>query len=231
MKPSVYWISGTVVCGIVAVVLIAANTTGSKPNDKPAPASASAGAAEDVTETTEPKRSYVTRDAEGNVIVDKLERSEGEWKKLLSPEQYYILREKGTERPGTGDFLHHKDIGTYTCAGCGLALFKSDGKFDSGCGWPSFFEPLEGAHITETIDTSHNMVRTEITCSRCGGHLGHVFNDGPAPTGLRYCVNSVAIEFEKGNKPKANDDNAANDDPAADHADTAAGGDAPADDK
>ena len=198
MKPSVYWISGTVVCGLVAAVLIAANQSDETKTTKQAPAAA-ASATPDAQPTP---KSYVTRDAEGNVIVDKLERSEEEWKKLLSPTQYHILREKGTERPGTGELLHHKDIGTYTCAGCGLALFKSDGKFESGCGWPSFFEPLEGAHITETLDTSHGMVRTEITCSRCGGHLGHVFNDGPAPTGLRYCVNSVAIGFEKGSEAK-----------------------------
>ena len=139
----------------------------------------------------------VSVDGEEAVIVEKLERSEAEWRKVLTPEQYYILREKGTERAGTGDLLHTKDDGVYKCAGCGLALFRSDGKFDSGCGWPSFFEPLAGAHITETRDATHGMVRTEITCSRCGGHLGHVFTDGPEPTGLRYCVNSVSIDFEK----------------------------------
>lgn len=186
MKPSAYWISGTVVCGVLAVCVIAAKSSGPDTRREPVPAAVMPG------------ESFSVKDAEGNVTVQKLERSEEEWKKLLSPKQYHILREKGTERPGTGELLHNKEIGTYKCAGCGLALFKSDGKFDSGCGWPSFFEPLEGAHITETMDTSHGMVRTEITCSRCGGHLGHVFNDGPAPTGLRYCVNSVSIDFEKG---------------------------------
>ncbi len=184
MKAAMYWISGSVVCVLLCVCIAAA-----KGGDAGAKPLARAGVV--------PVSPFSTRDAEGNITVDKLDRSEEEWKSLLTPEQYHILREKGTERPGTGALLHNKDIGTYGCAGCGLPLFKSDGKFDSGCGWPSFFEPLEGAHITETRDTSHDMVRTEITCSRCGGHLGHVFNDGPAPTGLRYCVNSVSIDFEK----------------------------------
>ncbi|MDA1194173.1 MAG: peptide-methionine (R)-S-oxide reductase MsrB [Planctomycetota bacterium] len=138
--------------------------------------------------------------------VAKIERTDAEWRAVLTPEQYRILREKGTERAGTGALLHNKEEGVYRCAGCDLPLFLSDGRFDSGCGWPSFFVPLEGAHITETRDTSHDMVRTEITCSRCGGHLGHVFTDGPEPTGLRYCVNSLSIEFEKGaQKPKRPD--------------------------
>ena len=185
MKPSAYWISGTVVCGVLAVVVIASSNAGPAMQREAAPAAVTAAPA------------FSTKDAEGKVVVQKLERSEEEWKQLLSDKQYRILREKGTERPFSGDFLHNKDAGVYKCAGCGLALFRSDGKFDSGCGWPSFFEPLEGAHITETVDTSHGMVRTEITCSRCGGHLGHVFTDGPAPTGLRYCVNSVSIDFDK----------------------------------
>lgn len=185
MKPSAYWITGTVVCGVLAAVVIAAKNAGPAPRREPVPA------------TVMPGESFSKKTEDGVVIVEKLERSEEEWKKLLTPKQYHILREKGTERPFTGDLLNNKDAGVYKCAGCGLALFRSDGKFDSGCGWPSFFEPLEGAHITETIDKSLGMVRTEITCSRCGGHLGHVFTDGPAPTGLRYCVNSVSIEFDK----------------------------------
>jgi peptide-methionine (R)-S-oxide reductase len=135
---------------------------------------------------------------------DRVTRSEEEWRRRLTPEQYRVLREKGTERPGTGKYEHEKAAGTYRCAACGLALFRSDAKFDSGCGWPSFFEPLEGARLTETRDTSHGMVRTEITCSRCGSHLGHVFDDGPPPTGLRYCINSVSLDLEAdAAKPKA----------------------------
>ncbi|MDJ0522847.1 MAG: peptide-methionine (R)-S-oxide reductase MsrB [Planctomycetota bacterium] len=126
----------------------------------------------------------------------KLERSEEEWKRILTPEEFHILREKGTERAFTGKYWDTKTKGTYKCAGCGLELFESDAKFDSGCGWPSFFEPLDGARLTETLDLSHGMRRIEITCTRCGGHLGHVFTDGPKPTGLRYCINSVAIDLD-----------------------------------
>ncbi|MDL5049687.1 peptide-methionine (R)-S-oxide reductase MsrB [Oscillatoria amoena NRMC-F 0135] len=123
-------------------------------------------------------------------------KTEQEWKEQLTAEQYYILREKGTERAFTGKYLLNKDEGVYKCAACGNPLFKSDQKFDSHCGWPSFDDQIEGAVKTER-DTSHGMVRTEIMCARCGGHLGHVFDDGPTNTGLRYCVNSVSIDFEK----------------------------------
>ena len=122
--------------------------------------------------------------------------SEQEWKAKLSDEEYYILREKGTEKPFTGKFLMHKENGYYTCKGCGEKLFKSDAKFDAHCGWPSFDAEIEKGKITYTQDNSHGMQRVEITCSKCGSHLGHVFNDGPTKTGLRYCVNSVSLEFE-----------------------------------
>ena len=121
-------------------------------------------------------------------------KSDEQWKKQLSPEAYYVLRQKGTEAPGTSKYNHFTKPGQFVCAACGQPLFDSDAKYDSGCGWPSFYQPAEGAAITEQTDTSHGMVRTEVLCSRCGGHLGHVFPDGPKPTGLRYCINGVALE-------------------------------------
>ena len=122
---------------------------------------------------------------------------EGEWKKILSPEVFYVARQKGTERPWTSKFEKSKEIGTYYCAVCGNGLFKSDTKFESGCGWPSFYEPVSKGAIIYTPDNSHGMKRTEVQCGKCKSHLGHVFDDGPPPTGLRFCINGVVLDFEK----------------------------------
>ena len=126
------------------------------------------------------------------------EFTEEEWKEKLSKEEYHVLREKGTERAFTGKYWNHKAKGTYRCAGCGVELFSSDAKFDSGCGWPSFYAALDEDKIEEKLDLSHGMRRVEVVCKNCGGHLGHVFEDGPRDkTGLRYCINSVSLDFQK----------------------------------
>ncbi|AXV14739.1 peptide-methionine (R)-S-oxide reductase [Neorhizobium sp. SOG26] len=131
-----------------------------------------------------------------DVVTPKVQKSDAEWREELSPEQYRILRQAGTERAFTGPFWNSKEKGLYRCAGCGEELFISDTKFDSGCGWPSYFEPAKPDAVTEHRDTTHGMIRTEVRCANCGGHLGHVFPDGPPPTGLRYCINGHAMTFE-----------------------------------
>jgi len=127
-------------------------------------------------------------------------KSDKEWSQILTPVQFQVLREKGTEYPFTGKYYLNKEKGVYVCAACGNELFSSDSKFDSGCGWPSFYKPIGDDNVGELEDTTHGMVRTEIVCSKCGSHLGHVFTDGPKPTGLRYCINSVALDFKKKEK-------------------------------
>lgn len=160
-------------------MLVASCSADTQTNAAPAPATTNA-----ISSTTETKMS------------DKVTKTDEEWKKELTPEQYQVLRQKGTERAFTGQYWNTKDKGTYKCAGCGATLFVSDTKFDSGCGWPSFYAPSGTNNITEARDITHGMVRTEVMCSKCGGHLGHVFDDGPQPTGLRYCINSASIKFD-----------------------------------
>ena len=128
--------------------------------------------------------------------MEKVQKTEEEWRRELTPEQYRVLREKATERPWSGEYNHVKDEGVYRCAGCGAELFRSDAKFESGSGWPSFFQPASGEAVETEDDNSFLMRRTEVLCASCGGHLGHVFDDGPHPTGLRYCINSCALDLD-----------------------------------
>ena len=131
--------------------------------------------------------------------MDKVEKPDTEWREKLDPQRYAVLREGATERPFSGALYHNHEDGTYACGACGTPLFASETKFESGSGWPSFFTPLDADNITEIVDTSHGMKRTEVRCAKCGSHLGHVFDDGPKPTGLRYCINSLALDFDKRN--------------------------------
>jgi peptide-methionine (R)-S-oxide reductase len=134
--------------------------------------------------------------------MDKIKKTEEEWRRELTPEQYRVTREKGTERPFSGEYENTKEAGTYVCVACGNPLFSSETKYDSGSGWPSFYEPLSDESVTTESDDRHFMERTEVLCSRCDAHLGHVFDDGPQPTGQRYCMNSVALKLEKEGEKK-----------------------------
>jgi peptide-methionine (R)-S-oxide reductase len=138
-------------------------------------------------------------DADSDIMKDKIRKTEAEWKNTLSPERFRVLRKKGTEKPYSGEYVKTGKNGIYVCAGCGEVLFSSEAKYESGCGWPSFSAPIKEENVEKELDSSLGMKRTEVLCSRCGGHLGHVFDDGPRPTGKRYCINSLALELkEKG---------------------------------
>lgn len=169
----------------ILLVLLACNAV-----EKPTPENTVAASVHAVADTLVPPQYQ-----NGKVV--KIMKTDAEWKKQLTEMEYYVLRQEGTERAFTGDLWNNHEKGTYICAACGLPLFGSETKFDSGTGWPSFYQPIKPEYVTDHHDNSYGMARTEVECARCGGHQGHVFDDGPKPTGLRYCINAVSLDFVK----------------------------------